>query len=162
MRRINSFLGSWQLAQPNSPVVFHAISGHNDRESTSPSYFDIEAWGVKAYVQALLREDRSHPIQAPDIGVITPYHAHVRKIRKLLHGAQRQMLWDEHRVIIISPVRSSAYLLAFDANFTLSFVSNTRRFNGTQHTLSYMPAVPHLLLQWRSLKYRRCSSSSES
>ncbi len=60
---INSFLGSAQLVQSDFPVVFHAISGHNDRESTSPSYFNIdEACEVKAYVQALL-EDRSHPIR---------------------------------------------------------------------------------------------------
>ncbi|KAI0765417.1 P-loop containing nucleoside triphosphate hydrolase protein [Fomes fomentarius] len=135
---INSFLGSSQLAQPNFPVVFHAISGHNDRESTSPSYFNIdEACEVKAYVQALL-EDRSHPIQARDIGVITPYHAQVRKIRKLLRdagiadvhvGSVEEFQGQERRVIIISTVRSSADLLAFDAKFTLGFVSNPRRFN---------------------------------
>ena len=60
---INSFLGSPQLASPKFPVVFHALAGHNDRESTSPSYFNIdEASEVKAYVQALLA-DRQYPIR---------------------------------------------------------------------------------------------------
>ena len=60
---INSFLGSSQLVSPEFPVVFHALAGYNDRESTSPSYFNIdEASEVKTYVQALLA-DRQHPIR---------------------------------------------------------------------------------------------------
>nr|VWP00270.1 Adenylate cyclase [Ganoderma boninense] len=135
---INSFLASAQLVSPKFPVVFHSLAGHNDRESTSPSYFNIdEASEVKAYVQALLA-DRQHPIQAKDIGVITPYHAQVRKIRKLLQeadipdvdvGSVEIFQGQERRAIIISTVRSSADLLAYDAKFTLGFVSNPRRFN---------------------------------
>ncbi len=61
---INSFLGSSQLVSPKFPVVFHSLAGYNDRESTSPSYFNIaEASEVKTYVQALLA-DRRHPIRA--------------------------------------------------------------------------------------------------
>ena len=61
--RTHSFLGSPLLEAPKFPVVFHAIAGHNDRESTSPSYFNIdEASEVKAYVQALLN-DRNFPIR---------------------------------------------------------------------------------------------------
>ncbi|RPD55533.1 P-loop containing nucleoside triphosphate hydrolase protein [Lentinus tigrinus ALCF2SS1-7] len=134
----HSFVGSPQLESPKFPIVFHAIAGHNDRESTSPSYFNIdEASEVKAYVQALLN-DRNFPIQARDIGVITPYHAQVRKIRKLLRdtgfgdvdvGSVEIFQGQERRAIIISTVRSSADLLAYDAKFTLGFVSNPRRFN---------------------------------
>ncbi|KAI1789429.1 P-loop containing nucleoside triphosphate hydrolase protein [Ganoderma leucocontextum] len=132
---INSFLGSSQLASPKFPVVFHALAGHNDRELTSPSYFNIdEASEVKAYVQALLA-DRQHPIQAKDIGVITPYHAQVRKIRKLLRdadipdvdvGSVEIFQGQERRAVIISTVRSSADLLAYDAKFTLGLRLQSR------------------------------------
>ncbi|KAI0691004.1 P-loop containing nucleoside triphosphate hydrolase protein [Cerioporus squamosus] len=134
----HSFIDSPQLESPKFPIVFHAIAGHNDRESTSPSYFNIdEASEVKAYVQALL-DDRGFPIQAREIGVITPYHAQVRKIRKLLRdadcadvdvGSVEIFQGQERKAIIISTVRSSADLLAYDAKFTLGFVSNPRRFN---------------------------------
>ena len=59
---INSFLGSAQLVSPKFPVVFHSLAGHNDRESTSPSYFNIdEATEVVDYVKELLR-DRRRPV----------------------------------------------------------------------------------------------------
>ncbi|KAI0674635.1 P-loop containing nucleoside triphosphate hydrolase protein [Trametes maxima] len=135
---INSFLGSAQLASPRLPVVFHAISGENERESTSPSYFNkYEATEVVEYIRDLLK-DRQHPIRAGDIGVITPYNAQVRKIRMLLQKANikdttvasvEAFQGQERRVIIISTVRSSRDLLSYDAKFTLGFVSNPRRFN---------------------------------
>ena len=59
---INAFLGSPQLVSSEFPVVFHAISGRNERESTSPSYFNIdEAIQVKAYITSLL-QDEHHPV----------------------------------------------------------------------------------------------------
>ncbi|TFK80574.1 P-loop containing nucleoside triphosphate hydrolase protein [Polyporus arcularius HHB13444] len=135
---INAFLNSRQLVSPKYPVVFHAISGRNEREATSPSYFNIdEAIQVKAYVAALL-QDKRHPVHAEDIGVIAPYHAQVRKIRRLLKesglgtvkvGSVEEFQGQERRVIIVSTVRSSADLLAYDAKFTLGFLSNPRRFN---------------------------------
>jgi helicase MOV-10 len=37
------------------PVVFHAISGNDEREASSPSYFNrLEASQVKSYVKMLL------------------------------------------------------------------------------------------------------------
>ncbi len=60
---INAFLNSRQLVSPKYPVVFHAISGRNEREASSPSYFNIdEAIQVKAYVAALL-QDKRHPVR---------------------------------------------------------------------------------------------------
>lgn len=59
----DAFLGSSLLVSPTFPVIFHALAGHNDREASSPSYFNIdEASEVKAYIDALLA-DRSHPIR---------------------------------------------------------------------------------------------------
>ncbi|RPD55534.1 P-loop containing nucleoside triphosphate hydrolase protein [Lentinus tigrinus ALCF2SS1-7] len=135
---INSFLGSSQLPKRTFPIIFHAISGENERESSSPSYFNIdEATEVVDYVEELLR-DRSHPVRAQDIGIITPYFAQSRKIRKLLQkeriegvkvASVEEFQGQERRVIIISTVRSSRDLLSYDAKFSLGFVSNPRRFN---------------------------------
>lgn len=55
---ITSFLGSSYLPAKHFPIVFHGISGKDDREASSPSFFNIdEVTQVKAYVEAL-RADR--------------------------------------------------------------------------------------------------------
>lgn len=60
---INALLGSPVLVSPRWPVVFHYISGENERESTSPSYFNIdEATEVVDYIKRLLK-DRQHPVR---------------------------------------------------------------------------------------------------
>ncbi|KAH9887301.1 P-loop containing nucleoside triphosphate hydrolase protein [Cubamyces lactineus] len=133
---INSFLGSPLLVNQRWPVVFHYVSGENERESTSPSYFNIdEATEVLEYIKQLLR-DRQHPIRAADIGVIAPYYAQVRKIRLLLRRDNIEDVkvgsveeFQGQAIIIISTVRSTRDLLSYDAKFTLGFVSNPRRFN---------------------------------
>ena len=63
--QINAFVNSPLLPEPKFPVVFHAVAGENERESSSPSYFNIdEAVEVVDYVRELL-EDRTHPIRKP-------------------------------------------------------------------------------------------------
>lgn len=55
---INAFIGSPQLASKTFPIVFHALSGKDDREASSPSFFNIdEATQVKTYIENL-RADR--------------------------------------------------------------------------------------------------------
>ncbi|PIL27838.1 hypothetical protein GSI_10992 [Ganoderma sinense ZZ0214-1] len=135
---INTFLRSPQLVSPEFPVVFHAISGQNEREASSPSWFNKEeVLQVKAYIVALL-QDRQFPLLPEDIGVITPYHAQVRKIRHLLQlaklsdvkvGSVEEFQGQERKVILVSTVRSSGDMLAYDAKFALGFLSNARRFN---------------------------------
>jgi hypothetical protein len=59
-RIIDSFIGWPKLPRPERgfPIIFHAIHGKDDRESTSPSFFNIdEISQVKAYVNDL-RSDR--------------------------------------------------------------------------------------------------------
>ena len=99
---IDSMIGSPQLVSKAFPVVFHAMSGKDDREASSPSFFNIdEVTQVKTYVQEL-RADRRFRISklfnSPilnntssiglpadrDIGIIAPYHAQCLKIRAVL------------------------------------------------------------------------------
>ncbi|KAI0634736.1 P-loop containing nucleoside triphosphate hydrolase protein [Trametes polyzona] len=136
--QITSLLDSDVLVSPTFPVVFHAIAGENEREASSPSYFNIdEATEVVEYVKDILN-DRKRPVRPTDIGVITPYFAQVRKIRTLLRKSNisdvkvasvEEFQGQERRVIIISTVRTNRELLSYDAKFTLGFVSNPRRFN---------------------------------
>lgn len=57
-RVINRFIGSSYLPSPKFPIVFHAVSGKDDREASSPSFFNIdEVIQIKQYVQKL-KEDR--------------------------------------------------------------------------------------------------------
>ena len=51
---INCFLNTSFLPSKQFPVVFHAVSGKNDRESTSPSFFNIDEIAVvRDYVKKL-------------------------------------------------------------------------------------------------------------
>lgn len=83
---INAYIGSAHLPSKKFPVIFHSISGKDDREASSPSFFNIdEATQVKAYVEAL-RADRKVRLTDQDIGVIAPYHAQCLKIRAVLRN----------------------------------------------------------------------------
>lgn len=72
------------------------------------------------------------------IGIISPYHAQVCRIRNILPrngkdikvGSVEEYQGQERRVIIISTVRSSLDFVSFDLRHTLGFVANPRRFNG--------------------------------
>jgi len=134
---ITSFLGSPYLPAKQFPIVFHGISGKDDREVSSPSFYNIdEITQVKAYVQAL-RADRRFRTTENDIGIITPYNAQCLKIRAVLKavaegikvGSVEEFQGQERRVIIISTVRSSKEFVEYDLRHTLGFVANPRRFN---------------------------------
>lgn len=125
------------LVQRGFPVIFHGVSGKDEREASSPSFFNIaEASLVKTYVQDLF-EDRRLRLTSEHIGIISPYHAQVGKIRSVLPrngkdikvGSVEEYQGQERRVIIISTVRSSLDFVSFDLRHTLGFVANPRRFN---------------------------------
>ncbi|EMD34729.1 hypothetical protein CERSUDRAFT_97310 [Gelatoporia subvermispora B] len=128
---INSYVGSPILANPRFPVVFHAITSIDNREASSPSYFNIgQVTLVKDYVTKLLQ-------RGTNIGIVTPYYAQTKKIRKALEritcettvGTVEAFQGTERRVIIISTVRSTRELLVHDIKHALGFVTNPRRFN---------------------------------
>ncbi|KAF8761296.1 P-loop containing nucleoside triphosphate hydrolase protein, partial [Rhizoctonia solani] len=156
---------SWNgLASPDFPVVFEAVRGRYARRK-SPSYFNPhEASLVKEYVQGLLPFIAS----SRNIGIVTPYKAQVRKIRKLLKdndiadidiGSVEQFQGQERQVIIVSTVRSNKDLLSFDLKHTLGFVSNPKRLERRYHTgtiafgRNRRPARPRLDALWRRFMY---------
>ena len=64
---IEAYIGSSMLPNPKFPIIFHAVSGKDDREASSPSFFNIfEAQLVKKYVEQL-RDDRRVRIGKSDI-----------------------------------------------------------------------------------------------
>ncbi|XP_042224254.1 putative helicase mov-10-B.1 isoform X2 [Homarus americanus] len=131
---------NWEhLPKKNFPLIFHAARGRDDREGTSPSFFNaLEVSTVIGYVKKLL-DTRSPKVMARDIGIITPYRRQVEKIRNQLRkvhntnnlkvGSPEEFQGDERRVIIISTVRASADQLANDQVFKLGFLRNPKRFN---------------------------------
>ncbi|KAF9487363.1 P-loop containing nucleoside triphosphate hydrolase protein [Pleurotus eryngii] len=134
---INAYIGSSLLPSPKFPIIFHSMSGKDDREASSPSFFNIhEAVQVQTYVEALCSDKRIR-ITDNDIGVITPYHAQVLRIRRTLQakadgvkvGSVEEFQGQERKVIIISTVRSSREFVEYDLRHTLGFVANSRRFN---------------------------------
>ncbi|KAJ3561909.1 hypothetical protein NP233_g9903 [Leucocoprinus birnbaumii] len=136
-QEINAYLGSPYLPNGKFPIVFHAIFGKDDREASSPSFFNIdEATQVKLYIDQL-KEDRTFRTREQDIGVIAPYHAQCQKIRRLLDagsgevkvGSVEEFQGQERKVIIISTVRSSKEFVSYDIRHTLGFVASPRRFN---------------------------------
>ncbi|KAG8954847.1 hypothetical protein FRC04_010330 [Tulasnella sp. 424] len=130
-------LGWRTLPNPKYPVVFHAIKGQDMRESSSPSWFNIEeASAVRDYVRDL-RHNPQIDFTDEQIGIITPYRAQVRKMRAVLQpdfagvkvGTTEEFQGDERHAIIVSTVRSSFDFVEFDLRHTLGFVANPRRFN---------------------------------
>ncbi|KAG6825942.1 hypothetical protein H0H92_001791 [Tricholoma furcatifolium] len=167
-KAINRFLGSSYLPNKNFPIIFHGIRGKDDREASSPSFFNIdEVLQVQAYVEKL-RSDRPDD----EIGVISPYNAQCRKIRRALSrvsegikvGSVEEFQGQERHVIIISTVRSSTEFVEYDIRHTLGFVASPRRFNvavtRAQSLLIIIgdPTVLSLDPLWRSfLNYVHCN-----
>lgn len=55
---ICAFEGWSKLPSRKFPIIFHSMSGKDDREASSPSFFNIdEVTQVRKYIQ-LLRDDR--------------------------------------------------------------------------------------------------------
>ncbi|KAJ6572149.1 P-loop containing nucleoside triphosphate hydrolase protein [Mycena capillaripes] len=134
-----SLENSDELPTKKFPLIFHGIIGKDDREGSSPSFFNIgEATLVKKYAASLVG-NRKLRIRPEEIGVITPYHAQRYKIMELLRrdpklrditvGSVEEFQGQERRVIIMSTVRSNTNYVESDIRRTLGFVANPQRFN---------------------------------
>lgn len=145
----NSYCGWEYLKNKNFPVIFHGVTGIDERESNSPSFFNIaEVEVLMDYVRKLLethgKKGRA-TISPKDIGIIAPYRKQVQKIRKALEkvgkdfkfkdmntlkvGSVEEFQGQERRVILVSTVRSSPNYAEIDKKFNLGFVKNEKRFN---------------------------------
>ncbi|THH18848.1 hypothetical protein EW146_g2192 [Bondarzewia mesenterica] len=123
------------LPNPVFPIVFHGIQGLDMRSSSNGSFYNAEeASLVHQYCKALIT-DRERPVQAEEIGVISPYKMQVRKIRDILRqddmedirvGSVEQFQGQERRVIIFSTVRSNNNP---NKRSGLGFISDRNRLN---------------------------------
>lgn len=100
----DSFLNRDILVNPAFPIVFHGLSGKDEREESSPSFFNrVEALEVKKYVAQLMADKKlrlskrlvvnyvvsySSSTEEENIGVISPYFGQCCKIKKLLEEWQ--------------------------------------------------------------------------
>ncbi|KAM3872352.1 putative helicase mov-10-B.1 [Diretmus argenteus] len=145
----NSYCRWEHLPQKDFPVIFHPVMGLDERESSSPSFFNVaEVEVLMDYLKKLLESQgkRGLPrISTKDIGIIAPYRKQVQKIRKALDkvekelkvkymkdlkvGSVEEFQGQERRVIMVSTVRSSRKYTEIDQKFTLGFVKNEKRFN---------------------------------
>uniref|UniRef100_UPI0037E9C988 putative helicase mov-10-B.2 isoform X2 n=1 Tax=Semicossyphus pulcher TaxID=241346 RepID=UPI0037E9C988 len=139
----------WQyLPKRDFPVIFHGVTGVDEREASSPSFFNVaEVEVLMSYVRKLLEtQGKSQGTLAPrDIGIIAPYRKQVQKIRKALEkvekdfkfkdmkglkvGSVEEFQGQERKVIMVSTVRSSPDYVEIDQKFNLGFVKNEKRFN---------------------------------
>lgn len=75
-------LCDWEkLPRPGFPVMFHGVTGQDQREERSPSFFNAEEVSIVwTYVNSLLTEKkRGIKVKPKDIGIISPYRKQVYK-----------------------------------------------------------------------------------
>jgi hypothetical protein len=82
---ITQSFSRWEgLKNRDCPMIFHSVPGRDEREGNSPSFFNVmEVAQIVAYVKQIL-EYRTAKVSSKDIGIITPYHKQVQKIRQAL------------------------------------------------------------------------------
>jgi len=138
-------LGWEELPNKNFPIIFHPVYGKDEREGSSPSFFNVaEVETIDRYLRKLLDDNvRSRGLKhlRPEmIGVISPYKRQVQKIQQMIEkrrfgpgikvGSVEEFQGQERRVIILSTVRSTnKEYLEMDRDFHLGFLNNPKRFN---------------------------------
>ncbi|XP_045911976.1 putative helicase mov-10-B.2 isoform X1 [Micropterus dolomieu] len=145
----NSYCRWEHLPKKDFPLIFHGVTGVDEREASSPSFFNVaEVEVLMEYVKKLLQTHGKKglaTISPRDIGIIAPYRKQVQKIRKALEkvgkdfkfkdmnalkvGSVEEFQGQERRVIMVSTVRSSPNYAEVDKQFNLGFVKNEKRFN---------------------------------
>ncbi|KAJ8258035.1 hypothetical protein GJAV_G00192420 [Gymnothorax javanicus] len=142
---------SWEhLPRKGFPVIFHGIIGKDERESTSPSFFnrpeiDILVDYLKKLFQTQAKKGISK-LSPRDVGIIAPYRKQVQKIQKAINSADKELSklnginelkvgsveefqGQERKVILVSAVRSSNNYVKLDHQFSIGFLKNAKRFD---------------------------------
>ncbi|KAL7464449.1 hypothetical protein ACHAXS_004786, partial [Conticribra weissflogii] len=113
----------WEhLPTKNFPIIFHGCEGEDKREGNSPSWFNPdEAQLVKMYVDLLVKDTRNNRCKPDEIGIITPYHKQVQKIRLLLnaHG------YSECKVGSVEEFQGEIYSVIRFILFHMSSISHS-------------------------------------
>ena len=119
------------------PILFYTVKGRDEREPTSPSWFNLDEVLVVGKIISELTLGSTHTLQE-DIIVVAPYRLHLEKMRNHLRnqGLRRVQVssvpgvqGQERDVIILSTVRASQQLLQMDRKHNLGFISNPRMLN---------------------------------
>ena len=137
-------LSEWEyLPCQRVPIIFHGVEGKDEREESSPSWFNVsEVEQVLDYVTKLVQQTRTNAVEAREIGIITPYAKQKRKIHTALEkgldgqrgvfkdvkvGSVEEFQGQERRVIILTTVRSSKEHVETDRKHNLGFLVNEKR-----------------------------------
>ncbi|XP_061679287.1 RNA helicase Mov10l1 isoform X2 [Syngnathoides biaculeatus] len=153
-------LSQWKmLPKKGFPLLFHGIRGKEMREGCSPSWFNpVEAVQVMFYCCQLTKK-LYNPVDASQIGIISPYKKQTEKIRILLGkagladikvGSVEEFQGQEFLVIILSTVRSNESALSDNLQSALGFLANPKRFNVAitrSKALLVIIGNPHVLIR---------------
>ncbi|XP_046395305.1 putative helicase mov-10-B.1 [Ischnura elegans] len=126
------------LCRPFS-VHFHSVLGGDEREGSSPSYFNLqEVEVVLKYIKQLLSLKGASKVTEKDIGVLSPYTRQVHKLKQALRkknwtdievGSTEIYQGREKRIMIISTVRSAKSSIEVDSHYRMGFLTDPKRFN---------------------------------
>uniref|UniRef100_A0A1Q3FX64 RNA helicase n=1 Tax=Culex tarsalis TaxID=7177 RepID=A0A1Q3FX64_CULTA len=157
---------------PPYGFIFCGVNGVNKQSPDSPSWFNpAETKSVFNFLLKLYKKG----VRSEDIGIITPYQAQVKQIRRILDesgyggssglakpkiGSVEEFQGQERQVIIISTVRTSKSMLPNDLQHALGFVASPKRLNvaiSRAKSLLVIFGNPHLLSadkKWLELLFK--------
>ncbi|XP_067087810.1 putative helicase mov-10-B.2 [Osmerus mordax] len=144
----NSYCNWEHLQKQDFPIIFRGVTGRDEREANSPSFFNVaEVEILMEYLKKLFQTQGKKglaKISPKEIGIIAPYRKQVEKVRKAIKivekelklnmkdlkvGSVEEFQGQERKVILVSTVRSSHKYVKLDQKFSLGFVKNEKRFN---------------------------------
>ncbi|KAM3870151.1 RNA helicase Mov10l1-like [Diretmus argenteus] len=144
------------LPKKGFPLLFHGVRSTEMREGNNPSRFNPgEAVQVMLYCCQLAKK-LYKPIDASDIGIISPYKKQIRillgkvGLSDIKVGSVEEFQGQEFLVIIMSTVRSNESVESDDLQSVLGFLADSKRFNVAvtrPKALLIIVGNPHILIK---------------